>query len=72
METRIKHQYRARDKEGRFDYTNLDLICRCGHELGIHAAENESKTRPCFNEDKYIDGATGEYCPCKNFRKSLS
>ena len=61
MKTRIDRHYRVRDKDGRFDYTNLNLFYVCGHRLGIHAAENETKTRPCFNEDTGIEGATGTY-----------
>jgi len=64
-------RYKIRSRDGKYDYTNLDLFCTCGHKLGIHAGDNETKKRPCFNEDSGIEGTTAEYCPCKNFRKSL-
>jgi hypothetical protein len=60
----------ARDTAGRYDYSDMSLVCRCGHALGVHAAENPTRRRPCFNEDgPSLEGATGETCDCKNFRK---
>jgi len=58
----------VRNSSGKYDFSNFELICKCGHKLGIHAADNPSKLRPCFNGDD-IDGATGEFCKCENFKK---
>lgn len=58
----------ARNKHGQYDFNNMELICRCGHKLSIHAGENETKERPCFNEDKGVNGATGDNCNCSNFK----
>ena len=58
-----------RDKLGKYNFGNMELICKCEHKLSVHAGENETKERPCFNEDKNIDGATGIKCSCKNFKK---
>ncbi len=60
--------FRPRDSKGKYDFSNFDLLCTCGHTLGIHAAPNDTPNRPCFNEDQWAEGATGEYCPCKNFK----
>lgn len=68
----------ARDYQGRYDYSkDMNLLCRCGHPLGVHAAENETGKRPCFNEDHYmntgVEGApvaTGEDCDCEHFKKA--
>lgn len=57
-----------RKKNGQYDYGNMKLLCVCGHPLSVHAGENESNKRPCFNIDKGIDGATGEDCACQNFK----
>lgn len=54
---------RARSKDGKYDYDNFELVCECGHTLGVHCAANESRLRPCFNGD------TGEDCDCENFKK---
>ena len=54
----------ARDKKGRYDYSNTALICICGHPLSVHSGENDTKTRPCFNEDC---GDKNE-CSCTNFK----
>lgn len=62
---------------GRYDYGDVELVCTCGHKLGVHAAENETHTRPCFNEDTGLNDpkwptivATGESCDCLNFKKA--
>ncbi len=62
--------HRNRSKDGRYDFDDLSLICKCGHSLGVHSGQNELKKRGCLNEDHHIDGATGEYCTCKNFQKN--
>lgn len=68
-ESKAKAKNTARDRDGRYDFNNMDLFCECGHRLGVHAGENGTKTRPCFNEDLGIEGATGETCNCQNFTK---
>ncbi len=57
-----------RDKYGQYDYSNMELMCECGHKLGVHSGENDTKKRPCFNEDSGLAGATGKKCSCKTFR----
>lgn len=64
-----KRQTRTRRTNGQFDYDDMSLICKCGHQLSVHAGENETKKRGCLNEDSGMDGATGEHCSCKNFKK---
>jgi hypothetical protein len=59
------------ERTGRYDYDNMQLLCACGHRLGIHAGMNETGNRPCFNEDTGA-GGTGEECDCKNFTPSPS
>lgn len=44
---------------------DMSRLCRCGHTLGIHAGE---APHPCFNGDKYAEGATGEDCACERFK----
>ncbi len=55
----------ARAIDGRFDFATMSLVCKCGHELGVHAAENPTRKRPCFNDDI----GDGSECDCENFRK---
>ncbi len=60
-----------RDHKGQFDFsTDWERMCVCGHKLGAHAAENETGKRPCFNEDTYMEGTTGEACSCEHFKLS--
>lgn len=56
-----------RNKQGKYDFNNMELICMCGHKLGVHSAETLTNNRACFNGD-CIDGATGKDCNCKNFK----
>lgn len=58
-----------RDYQGRYDYGDMNAMCVCGHALAVHAADNESGKRPCFNEDRGLDRATGDDCDCPHFRK---
>jgi hypothetical protein len=52
---------------GRFGFEgNFARVCRCGHVLGVHAAE---APHPCSNEDQFVDGATGVTCGCTRFRR---
>ncbi len=61
----------SRDYRGKYDYSaDMELLCRCGHPLGVHAADNESGKRPCFNENTGIIGGTGEPCDCRHFKKA--
>jgi hypothetical protein len=57
----------ARTHRGRYDYMDMDLMCVCGHRLGVHAGVNDTNTRPCFNEDAE-GGGDGKECACKNFK----
>lgn len=54
-----------RDRMGRYDFSTLDLICKCGHALGVHTAV---RPRECLNGDAFAPGATGESCQCRKFR----
>ena len=67
----MKKALNARNKAGQFDFSTMTLICTCGHPLSVHAGENETKERPCFNEDCGLEGATGKSCKCKNFKKKI-
>ncbi len=51
---------------GQFAHRTLDVVCVCGHPLGVHAAETVRGLRPCFNGDS----GTGEPCDCEKFRKT--
>jgi hypothetical protein len=60
-----------READGRYGFDgNWDRLCVCGHSLGVHAAQNDTGKRPCFNEDSGIVGGTGEPCDCEHFRPS--
>ena len=61
---------KERNIDGKYDYKDFDLICECGHKLGIHSGRGHDKKRGCLNEDIHIPGATGEYCKCENFKKA--
>lgn len=41
----------------------LERPCKCGHPLGIHAAETVEGERPCFVGDE-----GGPPCDCTRFR----
>lgn len=57
-----------RDTTGRYGFDGkMERVCVCGHRLGLHAAPNAARTRPCFNEDTGL-GGSGEACSCLNFR----
>lgn len=68
----------SRNYQGRYDFSkDMWLLCKCGHALGVHAADNDTGKRPCFNEDSNLNEAfrdapkaTGEYCLCTNFTKA--
>ena len=59
-----------RNINGKYDYKDFELICESGHKLKVHGGRTREKTRGCLNEDPHIEGATGEYCKCKNFKKA--
>lgn len=61
-----------RNYQGRYDHGDMDAMCDCGHVLGVHAADNETGKRPCFNEDTGMEGTTGTYCDCPHFKKAQS
>lgn len=58
-------KFRNRDESGKYDFEGFDIVCKCGHTLGVHSAKNETNTRPCYNNDC----GDGEWCNCKNFKK---
>ena len=61
-----------KEANGKFGFDNKwHRLCTCGHRLGVHAAPNDRSTRPCFNEDSGIEGATGESCDCKHFKLKI-
>jgi hypothetical protein len=55
---------KERDGRGRYDYSNMTLLCVCGHTLGVHLAK---QPRPCANGEG-APGGTGESCDCQKFR----
>ena len=62
---RLPAWYRQREigaTAGRFAPTDLSKRCRCGHELGSHAAEKHEGEQPCFSGDE-----TGVPCHCSRF-----
>lgn len=65
---RLKRLIReARNRHtGQYSYEGQwDRVCTCGHTLGVHAGD---PPHPCFNDDPYLKGATGEPCDCQRFR----
>jgi len=61
-----------RDEAGRYDFSNMDAMCVCGHRLGVHAADRgDTGKRPCFRDDLHnIIDVPEEDCDCEAFRKS--
>lgn len=58
-----------RNIKGQYAFVdNWERLCICGHKLGVHAGENDTGKRPCFNEDSGMEDATGEPCDCKHFK----
>jgi len=55
----IDRSHERRD-QGRYDYSNLDVVCRCGHRLGEHA---DVSPRPCFADEM------GDGCACERFQR---
>lgn len=55
----------VRDARGRYDHNDLELVCRCGHQLGVHTA---AAPRECLNHDRHTPGADGQPCGCERFR----
>lgn len=52
-----------RDKKGKYSYSNMELLCKCGHKLGRHTAEYPHDC--CYgdgDEDNY-----DQTCDCKLF-----
>ncbi len=66
----MKNLYRKNN--GKYDFSKMTLICECGHPLSVHAGQNDTDKRPCFNSDKGIEGATGHQCLCLNFKTKKS
>lgn len=64
-------KHRERDiRTGQYVHENQwERPCVCGHTLGVHAAVGHNG-KPCFNGDRYVEGATGEDCGCMRFRPS--
>ena len=57
---------RSRDLSGRYDYDDLSLVCICGHTLGDHCAQNDTRIRDCMVEQI----RDGEECDCPDFKKA--
>lgn len=49
-----------RKTNGKYDYSNMDILCTCGHSLGLHIAE---APRVCGN-----NGTGLVDCDCKQFK----
>lgn len=53
-----------RDKaNGQYTHSKLDVLCRCGHTLGVHLAESP---RECLNSDT----GDGTPCDCIDYKKA--
>lgn len=50
---------------GKYAFANMDLLCVCGHSLGIHDAERTKDKQYCQNEDE-----NGDLCDCEYFTRS--
>ena len=48
---------------GRYDFSNMEVFCVCGHKLGIHCAPNPTGIRDCM----YGSFAGNTQCECKSF-----
>lgn len=53
-----------RNKEGQYSYSNMELICTCGHRLSRHGAEYPHDF--CYGEDEEYK----QICKCRKFQKS--
>lgn len=53
--------------DGKYAYSNMELICKCGHKLGYHAAASSKEFgRPCWVQDDFPD----INCTCERFIKA--
>ena len=70
MERQPMSNFERDNKTGRFDYSNMDLLCVCGHTLGVHAGDRgETNKRPCFRDDYHnVADVPEEDCDCTNFK----
>jgi hypothetical protein len=51
-----------RRDDGKFDYSAMSRVCKCGHELADHSATG---SRRCFvGQNTQVDAAP---CPCPKF-----
>lgn len=49
---------------GRYAFTNMNLMCICGHPLGEHDGERTKDKQYCQNINEY-----GNLCDCEFFTK---
>lgn len=48
---------------GRYDFSNMEDICKCGHKLGDHCMANPTGLRDCM-----VESMGGPKCNCEAFR----
>jgi len=59
-----KEVEKARKQNGQYDFTNMQLRCKCGHVLGLHTAgENGDGMKDCVAGDFYGYSS----CNCTGF-----
>lgn len=62
----MNNQHRNRNtNSGKYTYTNLDLMCKCGHKLGTHTGEYPHDC--CYGEKPEEYKQT---CNCDGFIKN--
>lgn len=54
-----------KDKRGRYSYSNMELLCKCGHKLGAHTAEYPHDCCYGENPEEYK-----QVCDCNGFIKA--
>lgn len=55
---------------GRYAFSNFELMCVCGHNLGMHDAERTKTHQYCQNSES-LDG-DGKPCECIRFTKAVA
>lgn len=62
----------SRDSSGRYDHDNMNLMCVCGHTLGMHGMGEGKRgsKRVCQYGSCLELGEPDEPCTCENFKKA--
>jgi hypothetical protein len=53
-----------REIDGRYAYENNELLCQCGHTLGVHTAER-AKVGGVLCQPCIVGDFTGRQCECE-------